>query len=34
MWDVEKAQFFFNAMKGAKKDIMGAINVNVSIGEN
>jgi hypothetical protein len=32
--DVWKAQIIFKAMKGTKKDIMGAININVSISEN
>jgi hypothetical protein len=34
IWDVKKARIFFDAMKGAKKDIIDAININVSIGEN
>jgi hypothetical protein len=32
--DVWKAQIIFKAMKGTKKDIMGAININVSVSEN
>jgi hypothetical protein len=32
--DVWKAQIFFKAMKGTKKNIMGVININVSISEN
>jgi hypothetical protein len=33
--DVGKAQtFFLKAINDTKKDIMGAINVNVLVGEN
>jgi len=31
---LEKPKFFISSMKGAKMDIMGAKNVNVSICEN
>jgi hypothetical protein len=29
--DIWKAKIIFKAMKGTKKDIMGAININVSV---
>jgi hypothetical protein len=32
--NIGKAQFFLKATKDTKKDIMGAINVDVLIGEN
>jgi hypothetical protein len=32
--DVWKAQIIFKTMKGTKKNIIRAININVSIGEN
>jgi hypothetical protein len=31
---LKKTQFVFEGQKGHKKDIIGAININVLIGEN